>query len=706
MEPRNIDDSHIRWEKQTDIAQRAWKQYEEVIVPSIVHNALAKGSSFKLLYQNLAIARARCEFEKNPERDRFAIIHKDKFGAMGCSGVPRVNSIEKWGSLATQLVKERTHKRYGQISLSYYSGDRIEHPMTSDLDIELFLIKIHPFHQQLITTKNFFQFVKLSARMMFDLSHIPPTIRGSAAVNSQYFDKIAKRNLNMNCNLRPRLYDWVAYFETPEQYIAYYVVLSSIQYLRTIPSFEKYKKFFEDVETTMLKNPIFIENIKKRSEIWETIQKYITIELINSSKLNSEQIENLQSLASGKLIFRLPSDAIIKFVNIIKEKDPFVPTRDIIYKCKLKRNELKKIIKSAGCNHKDLERIFYLNTCIFKEYLKCYGDPVAEEAMNKDWCDLEIIRTLNSEQFSFYVISLKEILFPQKVHNIKTAGLIQSGYNVISLSCDPATLAPQALLKLVKYKPSYVKYLKNIYFVETDGKSRLIEFRDYHVLPFFCVSPERIANTLLPLFPAIQDMPHTLEGELSKIIFYDCTSIRFSQMIDTLRECSFASWDSIAKLSIETLTILGTDHSQDDPKCQLKERLLEAIWSGGIVLQDLIGLTLDQIYRIADPTAIALYKTNTFIRAKDILPATDLQSSELEKLTSDIPLPAPQFEEGKYIIDSPQSEKKMEVIPSKLTLYQKTLKFFSDLHTQEKKKQDNKPTLHLRRFGKVGTSTE
>lgn len=677
MDSRKIDDSHKRWENQTDFAQKVWAEYEESTVPNIVNNALIKGSSFKSLYQKLAIARARCEFEKKPEGDRFEIIYKGTFGAMGCSGVPCVDSIEKWGSLATNLVKERTLNRYGDIGLSNYSGNRIEHPMKCDLEIESFLIKIHPYHHQITTTKNFFQFIKLSARMMFDLSNIPPIIRGSAATNSQYFDKIAKRNFNINYNLRPLLYDWVAYFETQEQYIGYYVVLASIQYLQTIPSFEKYKKFFEDAIIDMLKNPIIIENSRKRNEIWETIQKYILNVLKGPSKLNPEQIENLQSIVSGKLIFRLPSEGIIKFVDMIKEKDPYVPVQDkfVLYKCHLTRRQLTKIIKTSGCNLKDLQRILYLHTHTFEQYLNCYGDPAAEEAMNKDWADLEILRTLDFGDCAFYVSSLKKILFPEKITNTKIRGLTRSGYNVVSISRDPCTIMPEVLLDLVKHKPSYVKFLKKIYFVETDGKARLIQLGDYHQVSFFYVTPDKLSEIFLSLFPAFQDIPQPLEGELSKIIAYDRTSLRFSKMIDTLRQCSLASWDTIAKLSIETVTILATDYSKDDSKCQLKERLLEAIWSGGIVLQDLIGLTLEQICILTDSNALALYKTNTFICAKDILPSAEFKFSETPK-------------------DSPQEEKKIEMISDKLTLYQKTLKLFSHLHPKENKNLDNKPRIH------------
>lgn len=48
---------------------------------------------------------------------------------------------------------------------------------------------------------------------------------------------------------------------------------------------------------------------------------------------------------------------------------------------------------------------------------------------------------------------------------------------------------------------------------------------------------------------------------------------------------------------------------------------------GGVRLQELLDLSVDDIQIIASPEALALYKENSFIRARDILASFNASSA-------------------------------------------------------------------------------
>jgi hypothetical protein len=160
------DDTNLRWEAQTESAQLIWKQYEEVIFPQIIQYALKKKyCHFKKFYHALSIKRLECEFKKNPEEDKFSIVRTTDFGALGDSGVPNVLSSTQWGTLATDFVRDRISAGDSmRCGLSFYlCYGRIEHPHGIILD------KADLFFQQLITTNDFFDHMKIAARMMYDV---------------------------------------------------------------------------------------------------------------------------------------------------------------------------------------------------------------------------------------------------------------------------------------------------------------------------------------------------------------------------------------------------------------------------------------------------------------------------------------------------------------------------------------------------------
>lgn len=59
------DDSHKRWDNQSDSSQVIWNYYNDIAVRKLMHEFFAeKNISLAELYQRLSLLRAECEWVK------------------------------------------------------------------------------------------------------------------------------------------------------------------------------------------------------------------------------------------------------------------------------------------------------------------------------------------------------------------------------------------------------------------------------------------------------------------------------------------------------------------------------------------------------------------------------------------------------------------------------------------------------------------
>lgn len=537
------DDSLSRWNRLTVRQQRIWKHYDQVVAPQIIRAALEQKPICQLLdlYQVLAMARLNCEYNKNSfGRDSyikfsdFATLQEESTNEPGVwNGT--------WGMSVACLAKDRMgndHCDFAGLNVKlmgalWHSGGNI-------------LQKANQVFQQMVATNNFFEFIQLAARLTYDLSNFPPTIRGSSAVNTWLINIIAKEKFNAP-NINPLLQDWVAFFETPEQYSSYFSISAIAKYLQNIPFiYEKDQEFFDSLSELMLKNPNTLANLEAREDIWKKMQAYIE-EALSDSRIIKDQKNQLGSILNNHLIFRRPSLEIRTLVEAIKEHKP----------CELEPELLTQLIEHAGYTKEELHRLVQLHLHLSEIYREFYGNQSMEDKLNADWAELEILRTLPSDHFRVVTKYLAQFkLFDLEYKNIK----------------------------------------------KTDCNS-------------------------IPLS-------------------YECRSI-----IDAYRKKSLATWEDIATTPIENLKLLAPQAT--DPKLmhELKARIYDAFWAGGIKLQDLSKLSLDEIKLVTNSKAIALYEKNLFIRAQDILsnPALLEQSSlsctEFSQVHADKP-PSPVEEKG------------------------------------------------------------
>src|SRR4029079_14305627 len=90
-----------------------------------------------------------------------------------------------------------------------------------------------------------FDYVKNAAWLSYVLSNFPPVMRGSAAVTTWILDKIAQIRFDFTSSIRPYLYDWIAFYESADQYINFYAISAAAAYIKSlniIPEMEAFSK--------------------------------------------------------------------------------------------------------------------------------------------------------------------------------------------------------------------------------------------------------------------------------------------------------------------------------------------------------------------------------------------------------------------------------------------------------------------------------
>lgn len=630
------DTTHLRWAGQSTNVQDIWKNYDKVIAPTIIQSALAKESSYDLrdLYQVLSIARLRCECEKELldnefEEDIFSIAQRSNFSAFQYGNSEETNLRDGWGEAVHNLLRERMGNSLVSHGLSSFSEKPnlfsdlpnivLQHPEGPVLE------RMNPIFQRLITTDNFFEFLQLSACLMYNLSNFPPITRGSAAVNSWLIHGITQTRFNVSDNIRPLFYDWAAFFETPEQYVEFYVLSAITKYIKTIPSlYNAHQEFFDNIPDLLIKNPNIQVNMQERKKTWEVMQEYIA-EALKSESLNSEQKKHLEAISQGTLKFREPSDAIrqlaTNFQNLsaIKSKSVFA-----------------KMIIDSGYPVEKLKRLmhFHFNTTTI------YLNANHEEEINADWAELEILRILPS--VNLRVVGQQLGIASKKAQSKP----LESPCGMIVLSCETTTLISDELKIKLENKPAFVLYNNNIYFIDNDWIPTLLKER---------VNPDHF-KAILKTFSLSEDkLTHLTLSDIEMFSHHflnDFKPFWLDKEINQFRKICLATWEDLLSLPRRTLILLTRPNSEDDlEQKNLKEHLQEAILSGGVKLQDLIDLNLDQIKIIASPHAIELYKENQFIRAKDILAAHAL--SRQTSSEKDMPYTPSFWQTGRNKTNSP-----------------------------------------------------
>jgi len=390
---------HIRWTTNTPVEDQVWNYYNDKLVSALMHAAFAKKKtlSLKRLYHILSMTRRRCECVKLqfPESETdilFSATHAlsenlyDRdFGDFQGGGTGEQGIFIRWGDKISALAKHRIPFQDAvskQVGLSKYIRfeKSLNHPFG------YMLVKLEPDFQQLLSTHNFFDYLKCSARMMFVLSNYPPIHRGSSAVNTWMFEGLKQVKFGIQENLRPHLGDWFAFFETQEQYTAFYVISTTVNYLKTIPGMsEKHHALFDQLPSLMFKDPSLPGVLDVRETFWKNIKK-IVHEMITTDKENNPF---LLDIYNGQLNFTKPSQEIHlrAFVDKLNATDE----NDINF---------DDIFKAFPDNFKSyIRELLQLNRDLTRKFQTAFGNPEAEKKLNAKWANLQILIHIKYEHF-------------------------------------------------------------------------------------------------------------------------------------------------------------------------------------------------------------------------------------------------------------------------------------------------------------------
>lgn len=327
------DDSHQRWDNQSTADQFIWKYYDEIASKELIHECINKSDiSLAELYQRLALLRAECEWVKkyvkkndiqNLDHDVIKDIVKNniisefpgEFASFQPGGTIEVDIHKLWGeSIATLGLKrhqQSTNSIHGLSAASYKTDN-------DQLDIihpdGYMLLKLEQDFQKLLITDNLFDYLVLASRLTYTVSNFPPIKRGSASVNTWLIDKIAQEKFNIKTSIRPFLYDWIAFYESPAQYTNFYVISSATAYIKSLGKIDEINDFEQKLKKLMMEDPNDIKILSDRKALWNELKNIINIALKNNPDLDQSEIQKLNEIASGQLEFiKLPekSDRLI-----------------------------------------------------------------------------------------------------------------------------------------------------------------------------------------------------------------------------------------------------------------------------------------------------------------------------------------------------------------------------------------------------------
>lgn len=385
------DDSLERWDSTNAEQKKIWDYYDQNIAKKIVQHALEhENLTLKDLYHALSIARANCELEKNISYASSGQKSMDFMRQMMSDwhdfqpGGTIEPNVEKWGDTVNELFKKRlTNNPWGKRGLSLITpcgnNTKLEHPKGFILE------RLEPTFQQLINTDNFFEFLTLSSHMMYGLSNYPPVVRGSAAINTWIIDEIARKKFGLVGSLRPLLFDWTAFLETPENYTAFYTISAAANYLAMIPELsQSLQELCKKIPVLMKEDPNQTAILNEREQVWKELQTSVKTFLENSTTLPENQRELLSELAKRQILFRHQSTDISQCVNKIQGNVNINEIIDILDN-EFKENPLLK---------EQFKQLIELHNQLPEIFLESYKDKDLETKLNENWANLEILRPI------------------------------------------------------------------------------------------------------------------------------------------------------------------------------------------------------------------------------------------------------------------------------------------------------------------------
>lgn len=378
----SIDDSHKRWSNASTYQAYVWDYFCNHVVKQIIVNGLKEKISFSHLFKQLSVARAKCEWMKNLEFqlysvDTISMLLKhniDMEFPKGFGSFQYGNSREGdilnekgyWGATVAKFSQQRikNNETTGLSRIKVNSGKTfIYHPFGS------ILTKLENDFKKLCSTTNFFDFLKIAARMSFMISNFPPVTRGSAAITSWLIDGIAQKKFGLTSSIRPLLYDWTAFYETADQYTAYYIISAALLYVQSLENISviipELKILSKTIQDLMQQRPDDIEVSKARARVWSAL-KYLLAKNLSQFEGKTEY-KILSELLDSHLTFNPVSDIAISIAK-------------------------KYAINNTGANLSP-EETEYLNelTRIHSRmasiYLAAFGNQDEENRINLIWAD-------------------------------------------------------------------------------------------------------------------------------------------------------------------------------------------------------------------------------------------------------------------------------------------------------------------------------
>jgi hypothetical protein len=393
------DDSHKRWENKSDSDNVIWSYYNEVVAKKVVIDSIyTKEITLVDLYQKLALKRAECEwtkqYAKNKEIETLSpeIIEELLKNSLHSSfpvqfanfqaGKSVEQDISNWGEAISKLAAKRLARDYygqkGLSTISPGSGSDTTFDLNHPEGYVLSLLETD--FQELLNTTSLLEFFKAASHLTYLLSNFPPIERGSAAVNSWIIDKIAQEKFNISTtSIRPFLYDWMAFFDTPEQYTNYYVMVTAVNYLKSLNKLDGINAFETKLLHSMQENPNSLNNALERENLWDELKNIIHLESKNTP-FNATEIKHLNDISSGNLVFRKPTKELQHIIEIVsKDSSP-------------------KSIASLSSTQKDyLLHILSLEFYLGQTYVSQYGTS-EEESFHQLVCDLLFLKNNVSKQ--------------------------------------------------------------------------------------------------------------------------------------------------------------------------------------------------------------------------------------------------------------------------------------------------------------------
>ncbi|HEV2614249.1 MAG TPA: hypothetical protein VGV92_06025 [Gammaproteobacteria bacterium] len=410
MQQEFLEDRNKRWETSTASDKMVWEYYEKVIVPRIVHEALQSPTiTLKELCYALIAARTKCEWIKQlnpttPEEVEYYFYTEIKCNLNSNDWrdfalFPRVSAevdiynSETWGNTVVNFIQQRLGQSKTEtklIALSQYleraekasgvvDGTHVlTHPVGFVLD------STEPDFQALLKSDDLFDYFKHASRIVYRLSNFPTTRRGTASRSKGIIQNIFNEKFKLKTSVLPQLYDWAAFVETPEQYECFYIISTTVNFLRSIPAlYEKNKAFYETIPEGLTPAPNDSKTINSRMFLWGKIESFI-LDALNDGDitLTKDQTKHLNSLYEG-------------YKNTTSLRKPSPATQDYVKN----RNVTEK-------NKAYLSRLFKLHMSLTQQYIESYGNPASEKELYDAWVDLEHLRKLSFNEIRTLAIDL------------------------------------------------------------------------------------------------------------------------------------------------------------------------------------------------------------------------------------------------------------------------------------------------------------